>query len=67
MKIRLVVALVGLAICFAIPTFAQQKETTPSEQDRQRLDAHVKNSDETWNNNDAAAAGLALSGNRVRS
>ena len=27
MKIRLVVALVGLAISFALPTFAQQKET----------------------------------------
>jgi hypothetical protein len=55
MKIRLVVALVGLAIWFAVPTFAQQKEPTPSEQDRQHLDAHVKKSDEAWNNNDAAA------------
>src|SRR6266403_1498213 len=45
MKIRSVVALVGLAICFAAPTFAQQKEPTPSEQDRQQLDAHVKKSD----------------------
>ena len=55
MKIRSVVALVGLAICFAVPTFAQQKEPTPSEQDRQQLDAHVKKSDEAWNKNDAAA------------
>ena len=55
MKIRSVVALVGLAICFAVPTFAQQKEPTPSEQDRQQLDAHVKKSDEAWNNNDATA------------
>ena len=31
MKIRLVVALVGLAISFGLPTFAQQKEQTPSE------------------------------------
>jgi enterochelin esterase-like enzyme len=30
MKIRLVVALVGLAISFALPAFSQQKETTPS-------------------------------------
>jgi enterochelin esterase-like enzyme len=30
MKIRLVVPLVGLAIGFALPTFAQQKESTPS-------------------------------------
>jgi hypothetical protein len=27
MKIRLIVALVGLAISFAAPTFAQQKDT----------------------------------------
>jgi hypothetical protein len=31
MKIRLLFALVGLAISFALPTFAQQKEPTPSE------------------------------------
>jgi hypothetical protein len=31
MKIRLLLALVGLAISFALPTFAQQKETTRSE------------------------------------
>ena len=31
MKIRLLLALVGLAIGFALPTFAQQKEPTPSE------------------------------------
>ena len=31
MKIRLLLTLVGLAISFALPTFAQQKEPTPSE------------------------------------
>jgi hypothetical protein len=31
MKIRFLLALVGLAIGFAVPTFAQQKESTPSE------------------------------------
>jgi len=31
MKIRFLLALVGLAIGFALPTFAQQKEATPSE------------------------------------
>jgi hypothetical protein len=31
MKIRSVVTLVGLAISFALPTFAQQKESTPSQ------------------------------------
>jgi hypothetical protein len=34
MKMRLVVALAGLAISFALPTFAQQKESTPNERDR---------------------------------
>jgi len=60
MKIRLLFALVGLAIWFAVPTFAQQKEPTPSEQDRQHLDAHVKKSDEAWNNNDATALAATL-------
>jgi ketosteroid isomerase-like protein len=55
MKIRLAVALAGLAISFALPIFAQQKESTPNEQDRQWLDALVKKFDEAWNNNDAAA------------
>jgi hypothetical protein len=31
MKTRLVVTLVGLAISFALPAFAQQKETTPTQ------------------------------------
>ena len=39
MKIRLVVALVGLAIGFTVPILAQQKEPTPSEQDHQLVDA----------------------------
>ena len=55
MKIRLAVALAGLAISFALPIFAQQKELTPNEQDHQWLDALVKKFDEAWNNNDAAA------------
>ena len=49
MKIRLAVALAGLAISFALPIFAQQKESTPNE-DRQWLDALVKKFDEAWNN-----------------
>jgi hypothetical protein len=44
-----------LAISLALPTFAQQKESTPNEQDRQWLDALVKKFDEAYNNNDAAA------------
>jgi len=42
MKIRLAVVLVGLALGFDVPTFAQQKEPTPSEQCRQQLDAFDK-------------------------
>jgi hypothetical protein len=40
MKIRSVVTLVGLAICFALPTFAQQKDAAdpPVVQQRQRMD-----------------------------
>ena len=55
MKIRLLLALAGLAINFALPAFAQQKEPTPNEQDRQWLDTLVKKFDEVWNNNDAVA------------
>jgi hypothetical protein len=55
MKMRLLTALVGLAISFALPTLAQQKEPTLSEQDRQQLGALGKKMDEANNNNDAAA------------
>ena len=55
MKIRLLGALVGLAISFALPTFAQQKAATLSEQDRQQLGALHKKWDDAENNNDAAA------------
>jgi uncharacterized protein (TIGR02246 family) len=55
MKIRLAVPLVGLAISLAMPTFAQQKEPTLSEQDRQQLGALHKKWSEAENNNDAAA------------
>ena len=54
MKIRLLLALVGLAISFALPTFAQQKNT-PDPQLRQRLVALVKKYDDAFNKNDAAA------------
>src|ERR1700739_2283615 len=55
MKIRLAVPLVGLAISLAMPTCAQQKEPTLSEQDRQQLGALHKKWSEEENNNDAAA------------
>jgi uncharacterized protein (TIGR02246 family) len=55
MKIRLVVALVGLAIGFTVPILAQQKEPTPSEQDHQLVDAFNNKIDEAYKNNDPAA------------
>jgi len=55
MKIRLVVALVGLAIGFTMPILAQQKEPTPSEQDHQLVDAFNNKIDEAYKNNDPAA------------
>jgi uncharacterized protein (TIGR02246 family) len=55
MKIRLVVALVGLAISFALPAFAQQKEPSLSEQDREQILAIGKKNDEGWSKSDAAA------------
>ena len=55
MKIRSVVTLVGLAIIFALPTFAQQTNT-PDPQLRQRLLAVIEKHADAMNKNDAAAA-----------
>ena len=55
MKIRFLLGLVGLAISFALPTFAQQKEPTPSDENRQVRAALIKQGDDAWNNNDAVA------------
>ena len=54
MKIRLLLALTGLAVGFAVPAFAQEKDT-PDAQLRQQFEANDKKLDEAWNNNDAAA------------
>ena len=54
MKIRLIVALIGLAISFALPTFAQQKDVTDP-QITQKILAIVRALDEAINNNDSAA------------
>jgi ketosteroid isomerase-like protein len=54
MKIRLTVALIGLAMSFALPTRAQQKDTV----DPQILQQYAelgKKFDEAMNNNDASA------------
>ena len=54
MKIRLLIPLAGLAISFALPTFAQQTNT-PDPQIRQQLVALVQKFDDAYNNNDPAA------------
>src|ERR1700693_573662 len=54
MKIRFLLTLVGLAISFAVPIFAQQKDKVDP-QLRETLIALVKKYDETFNKNDAAA------------
>lgn len=54
MKTFLLVPLVGLAISFAVPAFAQQTNT-PDPQTIEQLDAKIKKYDEAVNNNDAAA------------
>ena len=54
MKIRLVVSLVGLAISFALPTFAQQTNK-PDPQLRERLITRIKAHTDALDKNDAAA------------
>ena len=54
MKIPLLLALVGLALSFALPTFAQQTNT-PDPQLRQQLLELAKKFEDAWNNNDATA------------
>jgi hypothetical protein len=60
MKLRLLLALVGLVFSFALPTFAQQKKnTSDSEQDRQQIEASiVKKLEEACNKNDAAVGAV---------
>ena len=54
MKFRLAVALLGLAISFDFPTFAQQT-ATPEPKLRQQVLALDKKFDEAWTSKDAAA------------
>jgi hypothetical protein len=54
MKIRLLVALAGLAISYALPTFAQ-KTNTPDPQLRQQIIAFLEKFNNAWNNNDPVA------------
>lgn len=55
MKIRLLGALVGLAISFSLPTFAQQNDTVDP-QTRQEIETVDTKLDEAIDKNDAAAA-----------
>jgi len=55
MKIRSLLAVVGLAIGLAVPTFAQQP-TTPDPKLREQLLAFVTKYEEAINNGDAPAA-----------
>jgi uncharacterized protein (TIGR02246 family) len=64
MKIRSLLTLVGLAINFALPTFAQQT-STPDPQLRQRLVEVMKKHGDAMNNNDAAAAAACFTENGV--
>jgi ketosteroid isomerase-like protein len=54
MKIHVLLALAGLAIGFAVPSFAQQKDTTDP-QIAQQLEAIGRTSDDGFNKGDAAA------------
>ena len=62
MKIRLFLTLVGLAIDFAVPSFAQQ---TVDLQTRQQLDALLEKTDDAYLNNDAAAAAACFTEDAV--
>ena len=55
MKIRLLLTLAGLAIIFALPTFAQEKDTIDSRTRSQISEQIDKEFDEAFNNGDAAA------------
>jgi uncharacterized protein (TIGR02246 family) len=54
MKIRLLLAVAGLAIGFAVPVLAQEKETIDPEL-RQQIEALFMKLDEAFNKNDLAA------------
>jgi ketosteroid isomerase-like protein len=65
MKTRLLGALVGLAINFAVPTFAQEKETVDPQM-IEKVNAVGKKYDEAMNNNDAAAVAALYTEDAVR-
>ena len=64
MKIRLVVALVGLAIGLAVPALAQQEDTVDP-QLAEQVRALAAKYDEAFNRNDATALGALFSEDAV--
>jgi uncharacterized protein (TIGR02246 family) len=64
MKIRLLLALVGLAISFAVPAFAQQKDTVDPKIAEQ-IRALATKFDEALNKNDAVAVAAFLTDNAL--
>ena len=65
MKIRAVVILVGLAISFALPGFAQQKDTVDPEV-RQQVEALLIKFGEAFNKHDPAAIAALYTQNAIR-
>jgi uncharacterized protein (TIGR02246 family) len=65
MKIRLVVALLGLAISFTVPTLAQQKGTVDPQIDQQ-IRALAQKYDEAINKHDPAAVAALYTQDAVR-
>jgi uncharacterized protein (TIGR02246 family) len=64
MKTRLLLALAGLAIGFALPIFAQQ-QNTPDPQLREQVLAHAKKVSDAYNSNDAAALAVLFTEDAV--
>jgi ketosteroid isomerase-like protein len=65
MKLRLVIALAGLAIGYAVPAFAQEQNTVDPEV-RQQIEAALMKFDEAHNKHDAAAIAALYTQNAVQ-
>ncbi len=65
MKIPILLALAGLAVSFAVPTFAQQKDTADP-QTAQQIRAAAKKYDEAFSKNDAAAMAALFTDDAVQ-
>ena len=64
MKIHPVITLVGLAICFALSAFAEQKDT-PDPRLREKLIAAIKKHTDALDKNDAAAVAANFTENGI--